>query len=434
VGDDASRVRNPISIAGAWLTTLAAFAFIAFYIVDALGLLASPYAGLFGFVLVPILFVVGLLLIVVGIWHEGRRRRRGRTPWAWPVVDLGANPTRHVVFGVLVLSLVNLTIVTIAGFGAVHYSESTRFCGEACHTPMRPEFTGHLLAPHANVDCVMCHVSPGPKGFVRAKLNGTRQLWDVITGVYDRPIPSPARGLPTAADTCARCHTPGHPDRDLPRVTHSYADDAANTDTVQTLTMHVGTIHWHARPGVAIEYVTTDAQRATIPYVRVTDETGVVSEYFADGVTARPAGETRRMDCLDCHNRPAHTFSSSADRAVNETLAAGAVSLKLPFVHREMVAALTAAYSNDAAAQAGIATHMSTAYARSDADVIQAIAVTQRLYAQNVFQDMHVTWGTYGSDLGHIDQPGCFRCHDDAHKTRDGRAIRQDCALCHQLP
>jgi hypothetical protein len=217
-------------------------------------------------------------------------------------------------------------------------------------------------------------------------------------------------------------------------VTHSYADDAANTDTVQTLTMHVGTIHWHARPGVAIEYVTTDAQRATIPYVRVTDETGVVSEYFADGVTARPAGETRRMDCLDCHNRPAHTFSSSADRAVNEALASGAISLKLPFVHREMVAALTAAYSNNAAAQAGIATHMSTAYARSDADVIQAIAVTQRLYAQNVFQDMHVTWGTYGSELGHTDLPGCFRCHDDAHKTRDGRAIRQDCALCHRLP
>jgi hypothetical protein len=237
-----------------------------------------------------------------------------------------------------------------------------------------------------------------------------------------------------AADTCARCHTPGHPDRDLLRVIHSYADDAANTDSGQTLTMHVGTIHWHARPAVAIEYVTTDAQRATIPYVRVTDEQGVVSEYFAGGMTTRPAGETRRMDCLDCHNRPAHTLSSSADRAVNDVLAAGAVSLKLPFIHREMVAALTAGYASEAAARAGVATRVSAAYLRSNADVIQAVAVTERLYAQNVFRDMHVTWGTYGSELGHTDLPGCFRCHDDAHKTRDGRAIRQDCALCHQTP
>jgi hypothetical protein len=99
-----------------------------------------------------------------------------------------------------------------------------------------------------------------------------------------------------------------------------------------------------------------------------------------------------------------------------------------------MVAALTGGYSSDDAAQDGVARRLSAAYPRSDADVNQAIAVTRRLYAQNVFPEMRVTWGTYGSELGHTDLPGCFRCHDDAHKTRDGRAIRQDCALCHQTP
>ena len=75
-------VRNPWSIAGAWLTTFSAIAFIAYYVADALDLLGSPYSGLVGFLALPALFVLGLLLIPFGIWWEGRRRpprRRAQT-------------------------------------------------------------------------------------------------------------------------------------------------------------------------------------------------------------------------------------------------------------------------------------------------------------------------------------------------------------------
>jgi hypothetical protein len=48
-----------------------------------------------------------------------------------------------------------------------------------------------------------------------------------------------------------------------------------------------------------------------------------------------------------------------------------------------------------------------------------------------VFPQMNVTWGTYPNHIGHMDAPGCFRCHDDLHKTKDGRVIKQDCTLCH---
>jgi hypothetical protein len=57
----------------------------------------------------------------------------------------------------------------------------------------------------------------------------------------------------------------------------------------------------------------------------------------------------------------------------------------------------------------------------------------QQLYATNVFPAMNVTWGTHANNLGHTDSPGCFRCHDDQHKTSDGRVIRQDCDLCHDI-
>jgi hypothetical protein len=32
-----------------------------------------------------------------------------------------------------------------------------------------------------------------------------------------------------------------------------------------------------------------------------------------------------------------------------------------------------------------------------------------------------------------MDFPGCFRCHDESHKARDGTAISQDCEMCHKM-
>ena len=71
-----SLARNPTSLVGAWITTLGACAFVVYYLAESFGLVESPYSGLFGFVLVPVVFLTGLLLIPAGIWLEARRRRR----------------------------------------------------------------------------------------------------------------------------------------------------------------------------------------------------------------------------------------------------------------------------------------------------------------------------------------------------------------------
>jgi hypothetical protein len=54
------------------------------------------------------------------------------------------------------------------------------------------------------------------------------------------------------------------------------------------------------------------------------------------------------------------------------------------------------------------------------------------VYNRNVFPDLKVAWGTYPNNLGHTDFPGCFRCHDSAHETSEGKTISQDCESCHQ--
>src|SRR5262245_55568704 len=109
--DRPATARNPVTIAGVWLTTVSALAFLTFFVMEALGLIATPYAGLFGFVLIPAIFVVGLLLIPYGIWRENRRRQRGQEPWNWPVVDLGKAQTRKIAAMIFVLTLVNLALV-----------------------------------------------------------------------------------------------------------------------------------------------------------------------------------------------------------------------------------------------------------------------------------------------------------------------------------
>ena len=68
-----------------------------------------------------------------------------------------------------------------------------------------------------------------------------------------------------------------------------------------------------------------------------------------------------------------------------------------------------------------------------EASLQRAIQVTQAIYTTNVFPWMNIAWGTYRNQSGHTTTPGCFRCHDESHKTRDGLAIRQDCELCHAI-
>jgi len=435
--EHSSRARNPLTIAGAALTTVSALAFIVYYITHSLGWWLSPYAGLVGFIAIPVVFLLGLLLIPLGMWREGRRRRHGKPDWQWPALDLTTARARRVLFTVLLLSLVNLGIVTVAGLGAAHYMETTAFCGQVCHVPMRPEFTAHQEGAHARVACVACHVSPGAAGTLRAKMNGTRQLYLTLLGTYDRPIPTPARGLPFAAETCMNCHQAGHPVPDITKIAREYADDEANTETASTLVIYPNRIHWHTRGDVKVEYVATDEKRETIPYMRVTEPGGKVTEYFAAGVTLQPAGALRHMDCLDCHSRPAHTMSASVEQAVDGAIASGAVARELPFVKRELVAALSDTYPDHASAEAAIASKLTTFYQGQPktvpAHVTAAIGAGQRLFRANAFPEMKVTWGTYRNQLGHTGEvPGCFRCHDDEHKAKDGRLVRQDCGMCHK--
>ncbi len=423
------------------IATAMAIVFVVLAFLDVAGYLTNPYLGLLVFVTIPILFGLGLVLIPIGAWWTARRRRLGQAPPEWPVIDLRNPRQRTTLTAVFVLTIVNLVIVSLAAYGGVHYMESSEFCGQVCHETMEPQAVAHKAWPHAAVTCTQCHVGPGAGAFVDAKLAGTRQLVQLATNRVPKPVPPPADLIQPPSVTCQQCHSPTARIGDELRVVRDYGSDEANTESATTLRLRVGDrftgIHRHI--SMDIEYVATDATKASIPVVRVRDAQGAVREYVAEGATggAAAAGVTRRMGCTDCHSRPAHTFSFTAERAVDSAIGRGAIPRELPFARREAVLAVTGEYASRDAALAAIAERLQAFYsARGTADpalVTRAIAGTQEVWARNVFPQMKVTWGTYPNHLGHTDTDGCFRCHDDTHKTGAGSVISQDCELCHSI-
>jgi nitrate/TMAO reductase-like tetraheme cytochrome c subunit len=432
---------------GIALTTASAVVFIALALAMFIGLLSNPYAGLVVFVALPAVFVMGLLLIPVGMRLQRRALAEGRATEEWPVIDFRKPHTRRVALAVASLTAMNVVIVLIAGYGSLKWMESPEFCGAVCHEPMHPQYTAWQDAPHSNITCVQCHIGEGGEAFVHYKTAGVRQLFHVVTNNYPRPIPGVADMRP-AFETCGSCHWPGRSIGDRVRVFRTYADDEANTESATALNLHLGGprtpggkgIHWHANPELRIEYVYTDADRQTIPWVRVTRPDGSVREFAREGVATEqpPAGTRRAMDCIDCHNVVAHRISPSAEQAVDRAMAAGALPQTLPFVRREGVRLVQADYPDTETAMAGISEGLRGFYKTQPgqvdpAELDRAVATLQAVYSRNVFPTMKVTFGVYPDNRGHTTSPGCMRCHDGSLAARDGSSITADCESCHRM-
>ena len=190
-----------------------------------------------------------------------------------------------------------------------------------------------------------------------------------------------------------------------------------------------------------IEYIATDETRTTIPWVQRRGEDGSETAFAASSLNGKiPQGEHRVMDCIDCHNRAAHTMQTAED-ALNRAMAEGAVSPELPWIHKEGLELLKANYSTEAEASEKIPAQLEAFYRSQHPEVMATKANLVKstgeglvyIFTHNVFPEMKVTWGTHPNHIGHMSYPGCFRCHDGDHTAKDGKAITQDCAACHNL-
>jgi NapC/NirT cytochrome c family, N-terminal region len=360
----------------------------------------NPYIGIIVFLIVPAVFVLGLILMPVGVFLAARQgggygklltrvpadnAHIGRLGWAFAFATLA-----------------NAAILIAAAYHGVDVMDSTQFCGQTCHSVMQPQYVRYQKSPHARIPCVDCHVGAGAASFAQYKLAGARQLIRLTAGTYHRPIPPAMDRMRPAAELCEQCHSPGKSQDDRLKVIRHYSDDEKSTEKVTVLLMKIASKIHKAHVGRDIQYEGDTSDPQMISTVIVDGKT-----YSVEG--PKTGGVMRKMDCMDCHNRAGHDFEIP-ESAVDQAIAKGQLERSRPFARRDAVAALKTASGLEAQP-----------------------ASVQLIRSENVFQRMGIDWGTYPNNVGHDKFPGCFRCHDGQHVTKTGDSITQDCASCHEL-
>ena len=434
-------IQNWISLSGIILAACSFFAVVCLIAIDFFAGFSNPYMGILTYLIAPGFLFAGLLLILIGVLLERRQRRRvlpGQIP-RLPRIDLNIPRQRRAFIIVVVVTFVFLLFTALGSYRTYEFTESVQFCGQTCHAVMKPEFTAYHNSSHARVDCVQCHIGPGATWFVKSKLSGSYQVYATLFDKYPRPIPTPVKNLRPAQETCEQCHWPQKFYGAIEKVrTHFKYDEKNSPWTIQMLLKvgggdpthgPVGGIHWHMNVANKVEYIATDEARQVIPWVRITDRQGHVTVYEAKDSKLKPdqitSAAIRRMDCIDCHNRPTHIFLSP-DEAVDIALSLGRIDPALPSIKKNAVDALAADYQTTPEALQKIADSLSKKYASSDpATIHRAIIEVQKIYRENFFPEMRSSWKVYPNNIGHFQWPGCFRCHDGEHAAVDSTGSPQ---------
>jgi nitrate/TMAO reductase-like tetraheme cytochrome c subunit len=390
-------------------------------------------------------------------------RGRRRHPFYLRGRHLRLPRSRAGLFALLLVLAGAGSVVAFTGVSMIQWTETADFCGR-CHT-MAPELEAYHIGSHRDVDCGECHVEPGIAGWVKSKIAGTRQLVGVVMGTYPTPIHPPDHNLlPTPADTGQKCHSLNDRSFAALRTQTQFQEDEQNSREFVGLMIRPGggdafdvdrSVHWHVLS--EFTYLSPDANSAVIDYVSATRDDGSVVEYISQdkikvAEDVRPEIDALKtvdrnvtLNCYDCHNRVGHDVPNPRT-GLDYRLSTGVVDPSLPYIKREGMRILWSGFPDEAAADAEIdrlgefyALNYPDITATKGAQIVAAQDELKVLYRLTATPAMKVTAATYANNIGHMDWPGCFRCHDGGHvKVVDGVATRETipstCNTCHTFP
>ena len=448
---------NFITMEGLFITAMAIIVLLTFALFSVVTPTPNPYIDIVGYLVVPSFLIFGVVIIPFGIlfksWRVHRHHPEQHLAFRFPRVDLNDPVQRRAAKVVVVGTFVLFPVVGVSSYHGYHYTDSSTFCGKACHAAMHPQATTYEHSAHARVACAECHIGEGASWVVRSKLSGTRQVLAMWRDSFSRPIAPAIKHLRPARETCEHCHWPKKFfGAQLKRVVR-FSSDESNTRHEINMLLKTGGgdettgraegIHSHMALGGRTEYVATDDKLQVIPWVKYVDEAGSEWIYRSDGRPSsdpRPSGALRELDCMDCHNRPAHKFRSPQD-AVDVFLEVGEIDSSLPFIKREAVKALLQPHPDEQTASTKIANHLIGFYKdnypelwqtrESKTSVNHAVDMVRLIYSRSFFPAMKVDWETYPDNIGHHNSPGCFRCHEGKHVNQRGESISHECNVCH---
>lgn len=146
------------------------------------------------------------------------------------------------------------------------------------------------------------------------------------------------------------------------------------------------------------------------------------------------------MDCIDCHNRPSHSYKSPPDY-IDNAMISGAIPKEIPQIKYIAMEALKDPFTNKDTAFMHIDSVVTHFYQTDYPDywtenkgkIAKAIAGIQEAFSLNTFPFMKVSYAAYPDHIGHLESNGCFRCHSDIHTSSNGKTLSKDCNLCHTI-
>ncbi len=447
--------RHPLAAVGGAMIVAGVFAFVVLAAVDIATQAENPYRSVVTFVAAPAVVTIGVILFLIAVLLQVRAaRRRGEAVRFVLRIEISDPRYMRNLWFFLVLSGLFMVVVAWGGFKAYEATDSVGFCGESCHV-MEPQNVTYANSPHARVPCVDCHIGPGASFWVSSKFDGIRQVYATATNSFDRPVDTPVETLRPAQETCEGCHWPEQfiGQKLVSRSYYRTTED--NAPWTISLLVNIGGgnprtgrlegIHWHMLSSKQVEYVATDDKRQEIPWVRVTDPVdGSVSIYTDPGAKPPdfddPDTEIRLFDCMDCHNRPSHTFQPPAT-AMNLELSKGTIAKDLPFIRKIGLELLNAEYLTREEANETVPTGLHEFYAAQYPQdlaalrekIDQAAGVLLRIYNQNFFPDMKTDYRARLNNLSHFVNEGCFRCHFTDMENESGQRLSSDCEGCHTI-
>jgi len=412
--------RNVAGIVGAALFVASGVSLLFLILVEVMQGHADPYVGLFTYMVLPVLALMGAVLFGLGRWLRNRAMARGEEAANITFFDLS-----HVENRQSILMITGL----ITGAGVFSH------------------------APHANVACVVCHVGEGAGSFIRAKIRGMKQVWSVATNSYPRPIETPIH-MGSAEEICQACHWP---DRDVgikPVRRRYYLTEGFDQPWAIEMAVKVGGgtreagftegAHWHMNLEGKVEYAAVDDQLQEIAYVKWTTPEGDEIEYLNldmdDPESYVDGGQMHEVDCLTCHNRPAHQFTTPVE-ALNRMFDNGTLDPDVPGIrwlalewlaaeHESTEAALAAM---DESLRAGVADEDPAWAEANSAQLDATVLALQNVFARTQFPVMNADWRSYPDNNKHWSSPGCFRCHSGNMASEDGQEISWSCDTCHTI-
>ena len=449
--------RNTVSYFGGLIILISLVLILLFLLLNFSLKAPSPYIGILTYLIFPAFLTLGILIFLYGSLRESRRRRRLGVEKILPYPKLDLNDPhqrKRFTFFLTGGSLLGI-LFAFVNYNAYLFTDSNTFCGKLCHQVMKPENTAYLNGPHARVHCVECHVGSGVSWYVKSKISGVPQVFATLFRTYSTPIPVPLKNLRPSRETCEECHWPEkfygaqliqnpyfhYDERNTPEQISLLARTGGGTPN---LGENAG-IHWHMTINNQVYFRAKDRQLQNIPWIKVVRSDGFVMIY--KDKEAKITDEELNnlplnfMDCMDCHNRPSHIFFPP-ETAVDQAMAGGNISPKLPWIKKLALDALVKNYGDRQDVNEAIRQFIEAYYSKNFPDVLknqkvqadQAINAIIAIYDRNVFSTMKVNWTTYPNNIGHRNWPGCFRCHNDRHVSQTGKVLTSSCPVCHTMP